>query len=75
MKVQLSNSIIEINKLTKHITCETIDNQPIIYVYDENLDVVRIYPKTKELAEKDYSKLSKAIKTLYPKIIKNTSEE
>lgn len=79
MKVFLSNSVVEINKVTKYITCDLLDDQPIINIYaigcSNELEIISIHPKTKELAEKDYAKLAKVIKTLHPNAIKDTPEQ
>ncbi len=66
MKINLSNSIVTIDKDTTNIICETIDENPIIHIYNAYSNAISIFPKSKELAEKDFNKLLKAMKILFP---------
>ena len=66
MKINLSNSIVTIDKDTTNIICETIDEKPIIHIYNTYSDIISIFPKSKELAEKDFNKLLKAMKIIFP---------
>ena len=66
MKLSLSNSIVTIDKSTTNIICETIDEKPIIHIYNICSEVISIFPKSKELAEKDFNKLLKSMEMLFP---------
>ena len=65
MKINLSNSIVTIDNRTTNIICETVDEKPIIHIYNDS-KVISIFPKSKESAEKDFNKLLKAMEMLFP---------
>lgn len=75
MKVQLSNSIIDVKRTTQAI-CATTDGIKIIEILDSStFEIFRIYPLSDEDQKNDFKKLVKAIRSLCDKTLKAIEKE